>query len=242
MAEELNAKVVVARTKAATELLARAKSLQATKPQESRRLLSMLVQELPLEEAAKEARAMLADDTSQRKKDTLARKPKSAASEPAGGGAAGAGEATRASGEPFSDETRKKFEAAIEAYHKMLDATQEGLVKGDSAGIKEFEKALKEGEKIKKVADKVRAEGEPSEEVTEALALVDSKLEEAVVEARLNLVDNYMLRTSYNQAADVVKEGMAEYPKNEQLRQAMGRVTAAAADNGGGDWVIVGRR
>ena len=74
----------------------------------------------------------------------------------------------------------------------------------------------------------------------EALALVDTKLEEAVVDVRVNLVDCYLMRTSYNQASDVVKAGMADYPKNEALRQAMNRVTAAAADGIGGDWVIVG--
>jgi len=62
------------------------------------------------------------------------------------------------------------------------------------------------------------------------------------VDVRINLVDCYLMRTSYNQASDVVKQGLVQYPKNEQLRQQMNRVTSASADGIGGDWVIVGGR
>jgi hypothetical protein len=236
MSEEINAKVVVARKTASKELLARAKSLKETDPRESRRLLSILVQELPLEEAAAEARTMLADDTTKRKSETLSRQSKPSA-KPAEGGRE---PPKRASGDDFSEATVKLFQPVINSYQKMLDATQEGLLKGDSAGIKEFEKALKEGDKIRKVAEGLRPQGQDDEEISEALALVDSKLQEALVDVRMNLVDSYLLRTSYSQAADVVKEGLAEYPQDERLRQAMNRVTAAAADGIGGDWVIVG--
>jgi hypothetical protein len=236
MADEINKKVVVARKTAATELLQRAKGLQQTNPQESRRLLSVLVQELPLEEASTEARTLLSEDTGKRKKASL-----SAPKAPAADAAADDGKPRRPNGEPFSEETRALFQPVIESYEKMLDATTEGLLKGESAGIKEFEKALKEGEKISKAAEKLRPDAAGNVEIKEALDIVDAKLEEAIVDVRLNLVDNYMLRTSYNQAADTVKEGLAAYPKNERLRQAMNRVTAASADNGGGDWII-GRR
>ena len=239
MSEAINAKVVVARKKAANELLARAKSLQATKPGEARRLLSAIVQELPLEDAAKEARQLLAAETAARKARPLDSDPKSKGGD---GGEAPADAPKRDSGEPFSAETYKLFEPIIESYKKMLDATQEGLVKGDTSGLKEFESALKEGEKIRKANEKLRPQAKDNDEIAEAVARVDSKLEEADVDVRLNMVDSYLLRTSYNQAADVVKEGMAMYPKNESLRSAMGRVTAASSDNGGGDWVIVGRR
>jgi hypothetical protein len=236
MAEEINEKVVVARKTAADELLARARSLQDSNPRESRRLLSALVQELPLEEAAKEAQQLLAADTEQRKEDTLTR---ARTPSPADAAGAAGGIPTRASGEPFSEQTVQRFEPIIVSYKKLLDATRDGLLKGGTGGIKEFEKALKEGEKIRKAAETIRPQAFQDEELTEAVALVDTKLEEALVDVRLNLVDNYMLRTSYKQAADVVQAGLAEYPRNERLRQAMDRVTAAAADNGGGDWVIV---
>ena len=240
MSDEINAKVVVARKTAANELLARAQGLMATKPQEARRLLSAMVQELPLEDATKEARKLLADDTEQRKASAMARKPKP---KPAGGAApAGQDVPTRASGEPFSEPVVKRFQDVIDSYHKMLDSTRDGLTEGGSDGVKEFEKALKEGDKIRKAVDKIRPDAKGDEELAEAVELADSKLEDADVDARLNIVDCYLMRTSYNQASDVVKEGLANYPKNEQLRQAMNRVTSAAADGIGGDWVIVGRR
>jgi len=233
MTDEINAKVVVARKTAADELLARAKALQAAgQNQDARQVLSDLVQELPLEDAATEAKQMLADDISQRKKDPLVRKPKAAATP-------GADVPKRSSGEPFSDATVKLFQPVIDSYRKLLDLTQDGLVAGGSSGIKQFEAALKEADKIRKTADKLRPDAAGNEEIAEAIDLVDSKLEEASVDVRLNLVDNYLMRTSYNKASDVVKEGMVQYPKNERLRSAMNRVTAAAADGIGGDWVIV---
>ena len=241
MADEINAKVVVARKTAANELLARAKGLMATDPKQARRILSQLVQELPLEDATGEARKLLAADTEQRKSDALARKPKTKPA-PAAGADAGQPAPTRASGEPFSEPVVKRFQDVIDSYHKMLDSTRDGLTEGGSGSVKEFEKALKEGDKIRKAVDKIRPDAKGDEELTEAVELADSKLEDADVDARLNIVDCYLMRTSYNQASDVVKEGLANYPKNEQLRQAMNRVTAAAADGIGGDWVIVGRR
>jgi tetratricopeptide (TPR) repeat protein len=234
MADEINAKVVVARKTAANELLQRGKTLQAAgNGKEARRVWSELVKELPLEPAADEARKLLAEDTTQRKRSALSA-PKPAAAAKADGDVP-----LRANGEPFSEATRKLFQPVIDSYHKMLDATQDGLAQGSGDGIKEFEKALKEGEKIRKTADKLKPQAAGNEEVAEALERVDSKLEDATVDARINLVDCYLMRTSYNQASDVVREGLAQYPKNEQLRQAMNRVTAAAADGLGGDWVVI---
>ncbi|MBM3984691.1 MAG: hypothetical protein FJ296_03205, partial [Planctomycetes bacterium] len=219
--EAVNASVAKARTAAANELLERGKGLQASsQKQEARRVLSLLVQELPEEPAAQEAATLLASETTQRKQDALSRKL-AKLPEP------GPDAPRRADGEPFSDETRLLFLPVIEAYHKMLDATHDGLVKGGSGGIKELEQALREGEKIRKEADKIKAKEANSAEVAEALVLVDEKLEEAVVDARINIVDNYLLRNSYNQAGDVVREGLASYPQNPRLRQAMDRVTAA---------------
>jgi hypothetical protein len=234
MEEEINARVVVARKTAANELLERAKRLRAeNQEQEARHVLGMLVQELPLEEATREAAQMLAEETKVRKQESLSRPRTRGANEaPAGGADA----PRRADGEPFSEATRTRFAALVESYQKLLDATHDGLVKGDSAGIDAFEKALKEGEKIRKAADALRPEAAGDAETAEALQLVDSKLEEAVVDARIHLVDNYLLRTSYKQAAEVVKLGLAEYPKNERLRRAMDRVTTASAINGGGSW------
>jgi hypothetical protein len=240
MEDEINARVVVARTTAANEVLARGKKLQAEgKHDEARRLLSALVQELPLEKASEEAAQLLATETTQRKEAALSRPKTRAASEPANDGAPAP---MRADGEPFSEETRTRFASLVESYHKMLDANQDGLKKGESAGIKEFEKALKEGEKIRKQADKLRPDGASDAETAEALTLVDAKLEEAIVDVRINLVDSYLLRTSYNQAAEVVKLGLAEYPKNERLRRAMDQVTAATASSSGGGWGLIGRR
>jgi hypothetical protein len=238
MAPEINERIVVARRTAATELLARGKRLQAEhKDAEARHVLATLVQELPLEDASREAEALLAAETAQRKQDALVRSKPAA---PPAGDPGAAGRPTRSNGEPFSDATRAMFQPIIDSYQKMLDATHKGLVLGGSAGINEFEKAIKEGDRIRKAADKLRPGGEQDAEVTEALALVDSRLEEAVVDVRIDLVDCYLLRSSYNQAASAVKLGLAQYPKNPQLRQAMDRVTAASAENSGGGWVVGG--
>jgi hypothetical protein len=111
----------------------------------------------------------------QRKQDALARKPK-----PAPGGAPADKEAPmRASGEPFSEPTVTRFQEVIDTYRKMLDATTDGLKDGGSGAIKHFEKALKDGDRIRKALDKIRPDAKTDEEVAEAVALADSKLEEA---------------------------------------------------------------
>src|SRR5262249_38676584 len=125
----------------------------------------------------------------------------------AAGGAGATSAPTRANGEPFSDATRKLFEPGIESYHEMLDDTQEGLAKGGSDGIDQFEKAIKAGDKLRSSVDKLRPKGANDAEITEALALADAKLEEAIVDARINLADAYLLRTSDSQAADAVRQG-----------------------------------
>ncbi len=245
MADEINARLDAARTTAATELLARAKSLSASgNSQEARRILSAMVQELPDEEASKEASQMLADETAQREQSALARKSARAAGSSSAGGEPGAGSTVplKEDGQPFSDATRALFQPVIDSYKRLLGATQTGLRKGGSSGIDDFEKALKEGDKIRKMAEKLQPQTANNDEVVEALALVDSKLEEAVVDVRINLVDNYLIRSSYKQAADVVQAGLAEYPKNESLRGAMNRVTAATSDDSGGGWIVGGGR
>jgi hypothetical protein len=238
MEEEIKTHLVAARKTAADELLARGKGLQAEgKNQEARQVLSALVQELPLEEASKEAATLLASETTQRKEAVLKRPVKSAA------GKAPAGNAPmRADGEPFSEPTRLLFEPVVDSYRKMLDATQDGLRKGSNSGEKDYEKAIKEGDKIRKAAEKLQKQSGGEAEVAEALELVGLRLEEAEVDARINLANDYLIRTSYNNALEAVNLGLVNYPRNERLQQMRGQVGAASASNGGGDWIIVGGR
>jgi hypothetical protein len=236
MEDAIKAHLVIARKTAAEELLARGKRLQtAGKNQEARQVLSTIVQELPLEDAAKEASQLLAAETAQRKDTALKRAPKPSADKTPAPAAP-----LRADGEPFSDATRALFDPIVDSYRKMLDATQDGLKKGSKSGEDDYEKALKEGDKIRRAADKLRPQGQTNPEIAEALDLVDTKLEEAEVDARINLANDYLIRTSYNNALEAVNLGLADYPKNERLLQARAQVGAASASNGGGDWVIVG--
>jgi hypothetical protein len=238
MADQITARVVVARKAAANEMLARGKSLQAAgKNQEARGLLSTIVQELPLEDAAKEAAQLLAAETAQREDAALKRAPKPKADKAPAGAAP-----LRADGEPFSDATRTLFAPIVDSYHKMLDATQAGLTKDGSSGSNEYLKALKEGDKIRAAADKLKAKGADDAEIAEALDLVDVKLEEAIVDARVNLANDYLIRTSYNNATEVVNQGLAVYPKNERLLQLREQVVAASSNGLGGGWIIGGRR
>jgi hypothetical protein len=230
MAAELNARVAKARTTAAKELLDRAQALQAAgREDDSRKILSTIVQELPLEDAAKQAASLLAADNAERKQAAFVRKSKPK------GGAPDVPEGERAkrkSGEEFSDEARATFAAVIKAYFDMLDHTHEGLVNNSQSGaIDDFEKALKDGEKLRKETDKVAPKCEQDEELIEALALVKERYEDAVVDCRIHLADAYMLRNSYNQAAEAVNHGLAEFSENPRLAQAKERVTAAATSD-----------
>ena len=71
-ADDVNARLDAARTKAGEELLARAKNLQATnKPNEAREVLTTILKELPLEEVAEEAAVMLQEDSGRQKRSMI---------------------------------------------------------------------------------------------------------------------------------------------------------------------------
>ena len=73
-ADDVNARLDAARTKAGEELLARAKNLQATnKPNEAREVLTTILKELPLEEVAEEAAVMLQEDSGRQKRSMIGR-------------------------------------------------------------------------------------------------------------------------------------------------------------------------
>jgi hypothetical protein len=238
--KEINAKFTAARTAAANELLARAKQLKTEgKNVESREILSAIVQELPLEPAAKEAGQLLAAETEQRKADAFNAKP---AASSATAASTGEPRAVRPNGQPFSDSTRQLFAGVITTYQKMLDENQDGLKKSGSAGIQQFQKALKDGDKIRSSLATMKANAPAEEEMTDAFAVADSKLEEAIVDVRVNMSDAYMLRSSYNQASEVISQGLAQYPKNERLRAAMNRITSASSNDDNGGWAIRGPR
>jgi hypothetical protein len=239
---EIDASIAKARTTAANELLERAKTLQENnRPEDARQVLVTIVQELPEEAAAKEASAMLEQDND-RKKASALKKPNTAA--PADGAAAPTGTPpTRASGEEFSQEAQTLFAPVVKLYQSILDNTQKGLSStNQSQSISAYQAALKDGDRARKEVDKLRPKGSTDAEVQEAVQLVDSKLESAIVDARIQLSNAYMLRSSYTQAADVVKAGLAEYPQNERLNQSMGTVISAQSNDswGGGGWIIRG--
>ena len=238
MADEINAAVAKARTQASRELLQRAKNLQTEgRTKDARNILSIIVQELPLEPAAEEAAKMLAADTEQRKSTTLVRRR---GKEPPTGHDGTV--PVRDNGEPFSDDARFLFADVLKAYSAMLDFTHKGLVAGGRSGIKDFEKALKEGDKARKAVDKIRPKGPSDDEIAEAIERSDMRIEEAIVEARLRMADEYLLRNTYNKAGDVIRAGLADYPDNTALRNGMERVTAAASSGEGLGWALGGMR
>jgi len=231
--DEINKRLVAARTKAGKDLLAQAKSLQASnRNDDARDVLKTIVRELPLEPVADEATEMLAGDNSRRKEKVMTRR--TAKVDTSGRPPEGERE-TRASGEEFSDNAYSVMSPSIDAYKKMLDKNHSGLTqKSQSSSIKDYEAAIKEGEKAQKAVDKVRPQAQEDDEIAEAIQLVEQHLEEGVVDARINLIDAYLMRDSYNQASEVVNAGLAQYPKNDRLLRARERVTSASSSNDGG--------
>ncbi|MDG2150580.1 MAG: hypothetical protein P8N09_13770 [Planctomycetota bacterium] len=234
--KQINASIAQARTDAGNELLQRAKTLQQrNRPEDARQVLSTIVQELPGEPAATEASTMLAADTAKRKSSALQRAaPATKNDTPANG------VPTRQNGEAFSAEAQKTFAPVVKLYHSILDNTQKGLSESNqSRSIKAFQQGLADGDKARQMLQQMRSSGSENSESTEATSLLNSKIESATVNCTIQLANAYMLRTSYNQAADVVKASMAVYPQNTQLNQTMDRVTSASSsDNVGGGWVI----
>jgi len=241
LADAVNASMATARTTAANELLARAKALQASNmPQDARALLATIVQELPLEAAAQEATQLLAADTETRKQEALSPEPKRGTDAKAPRGGAATDVPLRNDGQPFSEATRTAFAPVLASFHKLLDGTQSGLTTSNQSGaIKEFEKALDAGDKARKALTPLRSQVATDAEYAEAVQRIDARLEEALAECRVHLADTYLMRGSYQQASEVVRAGLAEYPSNVRLQQAMDRVSSASSDRDGG-WVIVG--
>ncbi len=240
MTEEITKRVAVARKTASKELLTRAKAEQkAGKDADARKLLTTIVQELPLEPAAEEAARLLAEHTAERKQNVM--KPRASAGRAASGEDGGARGGADESGQ-WSADVLDTLKPAIDLYHKMLDANQTGLTsKSQSTAINSFEKSLDDGKKARKAVDKVRGKAVAGDELSQALVVADDKLAEIMADTRIHLSDAYLLRTSYNQATEVVNAGLAEDPRNERLLAQRSRITSAASNNDGG-WIIgVGR-
>jgi len=241
-AGEVNKSIEKAKAKAAKDLLARANRLRADgHDDEADDMLTSIVQELPLQPAAKKAGELLASQTERRKQTVL--QPESArAGDAEGSSAVTDGPPLRSNGEEYSQAAHDTFAPTVKAYHAMLDSTHKGLVESSQGtSIKAFEKGLKEGEKARKETDKVRPQGQENEEVAEALGVVDQKLEDGLVDCRVHLADAYLMRGSDNQALDTINQGLAEYPQNQELLAARSRVIAASSDDGDDDvrgWLI----
>lgn len=210
---DINEKVAGYRTKAANEWLAQARQLQADgKPKEARRLLTRIVKELPLEDAAKDATALLADEHTEHL--TAARKTVVA---------------------EHDDAVEAKLEPALKHYEKMLDETHKALLAGSKQGpaIKGFEAALKEGDRSKAALNGL-FEGSREQldgKLGAAVKGLEQKIADEMTQATIHLCDAYLMRGSYNDAADVVNKALANDPGNKDLQRAKGRVVAAQTDN-----------
>ncbi len=229
MADKINASLMKARTTASKEVLARAKQLQEDgKVGEARSLLTQLVQELPLEPASEEAARMLAAEKTQRQQKAEVVDDR----DPSDGTDAG---------QRFSDEAHAMFEKSIASYKRALDDNHDGLTDKGTGAIKKFEQGLSELDKARKETKAAvdRGAHQPPDQDA-ALKEIDLKIGELDTDLRLNLCNSYIMRSSYNQAADVVNAGLANDPQNKRLLDARDRV-AQANSNGDNGWFI-GRR
>ncbi len=230
MEREIHESIAKARTRASRDVLQRAKDLQADgKHDESRALLTRLVQELPLEVASQEAAKLLADDLVERK----AAATKVPVQTPAGNGEQSA---------QMSPEAQVMFAKAIERYHKMLDLEHKGLTtESQSTAIDLFQKALKELEAAYRDAQSARHGGHnPPPDLATVLTEIDRRYRESNADLRIHIADAYLLRSSYKQAADILNQGLAKDAQNPRLIAARERVTAAANSNDNG-WGFGGR-
>ena len=225
MADRINKSLKKARTQASKEVLARAKRLQKEgKDGEARSLLTQLVQELPLEPASEEAAKMLGEEKTQRHEAAAV----VADRDPSDGD-----DGSRR----FSDEAYTMFDKTITAYKKALDDNHEGLTDKGTGAIKKFEKGLKELEKARKETKTAVDRGaQQPPDLDAALHEIDVKVGELDTDLRLNLCNSYIMRSSYNQAADVVNAGIAMDPQNKRLLDARNRVAMANSNSDIGWW------
>jgi hypothetical protein len=238
-AERVNTRLDAAHTKAGREAITRAKALMADgRDAQARGILGRIIQQLPLEPAAKEAAALLEGDKGRRKAEFITPEVSDANADvdPRAGK-----HATRANGKPYSNRVRKLMGPVIQQYYNIIDRTLEGIVTNSRTNsIELFRGAIKAGPMAIQAVEELKARAEKEEEIAEAVGLAKLKIEEAVVSARVHLAQTLLIGDAIDDAAEVVHGGLTDYPENVRLQELEKRVAAAKASGHG--VAILGRR
>jgi tetratricopeptide (TPR) repeat protein len=206
--EEVDREVGVLRRRAATWGMAQARAAIEKKDyKEAEKWLTKLIQKLPDEPEAAEARGMLDRyyDHVHAERDAELRK---------------ANEALLA----------KELKVAKQHYDEMIESNKQGLTSSGSGSrsVSAWERAIKEGgralEELDEIAGKI-----VDPRVSETIAGYREVVSGQLVETHLNLASHWTVRTSYNKAQSEVNRALAIDPNNQAALAMRARIEEAAS-------------
>lgn len=139
----------------------------------------------------------------------------------------------RALAAKHSADTLAKLDPAQKALAESRQKVKDGLgnAKNQSVCIDDFKAAVREGERG---LDEVKQTRQRDASTADAAADLKSQLVSAVVNADIQLATAYQQRTSYNDAAAAVADGLSVDPTNAQLLAMQQSIAGNVAENASG--------
>jgi tetratricopeptide (TPR) repeat protein len=207
------------RVAASNSLLAEAKhASEHGRPDVALHDLATLMQEFPGEPAAKEGSAMY--DSLHASYTALRSKAKA---------------------QSQSQAVQQALAPAETSYAEMGKKIKEGLQNSgnQTVSIDAFNAAIETGKSARLSLKELQGQASTMAGLAPAIKSLDAELVDELVNAYTQLANTYNQRTSYNDAATAVNEGLALQPDNQSLLQLQSQI-ASNASEGSGEGVAVG--
>lgn len=181
---------------------------------EAEKWLTRLIDKLPDEPLAQEARALLSDHYDEVRADKQARF-----------------EAEQAG------KLEKDLQPAKRNYDRMLEANKKALLgkRSSSQVVRDWNSAVRYGERALRDLEQVR-KSYPDPGTQERLSGYRKIVTDEIIDVHMNLASHYSTQSSYQQAADETNKALALDPRNERALGMRARVEENASRSGGWGW------
>ena len=212
---EIDREVAVLKKKAAVWAMDKAKTSAANGDKADAEMwLTKILEKLPDEPQAAEAKAMLDQYYSQRRAEKEAKAEEKA-----------------------SDEFKKDVAIGKKYYDSMVEKTKEGLTskRVGATAASEWKSAIRDGDRVMAELDKLDKKFTDAA-TQETLAGYRKVVVEQLIEVRLHYASYLTTRSSYNDALAEVNHCLALDPKSEEALSARARIEQAASERGGWIW------
>lgn len=128
---------------------------------------------------------------------------------------------------------KKDLQDGKRRYDRMFERTKEGLTASSSSKSTQFwEGAIEDGEFVLKELDRIAKEYKDDPKVQEGVVTYRKLTTDQMVEVYMHLASYYSTRTSYDNARKVTNSALALDPKSAVALAQRARIEAAVAESG----------